>query len=107
MKAWMGWVLASLLVVVGLVLVVWHFMRGQKADARRAAVDMLVDWHRQDVQSKKRKLAGLKAKLGEDAAQTKALAQKLVTKRARLKQSYKDSGLSTDEIAERFSRIAL
>lgn len=107
MREWAGWLIAGLLVALGAGLVVWHFMRGRSSDALKASVDMMTAWHAQDVAVKQRRIEALQQDFEANADQIDALQADLATKREQLDKKYKDSGLTADEIAERFSRISL
>lgn len=104
---WWQWLLAGLAVGAGAFMVVWYTMQGRRADALKASVDMMVGWHQKDVAAKKARIEELRKDFAANEGRIAALNKQLAEKKAKLKKSYTDSGLTADEISERFNRIAL
>ena len=104
MKNWV-WLVAGF--VGALALVVWYSLRGRRADARKAAVDMMHEWHRQDVAAKNVEIERLKKDFEGNRSKIAKVRKQLRDKKQSLSRKYEDSGLSTHEISERFNRLAL
>ena len=104
---WYGWLLAGLAVGAGAFVVVMHLMRGRKGDALKASVDMMVEWHRTEVAAKQARIDELKKDFEANKSKIDKLNKQLAAKRDRLNAAYTKSGLTADEISERFNRINL
>lgn len=104
---WWGWLIAGLAVGAGAFAVIWYWLQGRNQDAAKASVDMMVEWHRQDVAQKKQRINELLEDFDANAERIVKLRKKLDEKRARLEADYVDKGLTADEISERLNRISL
>lgn len=106
MKGW-GWLIAGLAVGAGAFAAVWYWLQGRNQDAAKASVDMMVEWHRQDVAQKKQRIDKLLKDFDANSEQVVKLKKELDEKRARLEADYVEKGLTADEISERLNRISL
>jgi uncharacterized protein HemX len=104
---WWGWLLAGLAVGAGALVVVWYYVQGRRSDALKASVDMMVEWHKRDVEAKRERLGELLDDFRGNEAEIKKITGELDEKKRRLEESYADKGLTADEISARFNRISL
>jgi predicted RNase H-like nuclease (RuvC/YqgF family) len=107
MKSSLGWFIAGAVVVFSAALVCWYALRGKRTEYIRASVDMLEAWHHQAVREKRQQIAKLTDDFESNQREIETLQLDLAEKRRQLNYKYERAGLSVDEIAERFSRIAL
>lgn len=102
---WWGWILLGASLAVSAGLVVWYTLSGRSADARKAAIDMTVAWHKRDVEAQRARIEELGQDFARNEHKIRDLTTALQRKKAALETRYKMKGLSDAEIAERFRRI--
>lgn len=107
MKDRWGWIVAGAFVALGVVLVIWYQLRGDRTAARKAAVDMMVEWHAKDIATKKARVKELQKDFDANEVKIRELEGTLYTKKKELGRQFESAGLNANEIAERFRRIAV
>lgn len=107
LRRWWGWLLAAGLVALGAGLWVWFRVQGRTADAAKIAANMIETWHVKAINDAKAAAAALETDAATNKDKIEVLKNSIARRKAVIEQGYISSGLSTEEIAKRFSQISL
>jgi len=106
MRRWWGWLIAIALVALGACLWFWHRSHGRTTDAALAASKMVEAWHGQAIAVKQAQITVLKQDAETNDSKIEVLKAKIKEHKKVIEQSYESSGMSAEEIAQRFRNLS-
>lgn len=108
MKAWVGWLIAGVVVLGGLVVWLLYMMVGSKESANQTLINTLETWHSRDLAKTQAELDKYKNKLDEQEPERLRLEAEVEKVKTNLEKTYKEvGGLSAEEIASRLNDLGL